>query len=838
MSKLKRLQEIKFLGFRKGLLSSSEPNASVEGLTRSLNLLNYTRPEKLQSRPSYRLKYTSPIGTDNSLRNEEFIFFDNYFDRKTEGAEITLYLTRATTVSEYTGFTLDTLQVYARPFYNGSFWVDSWKNLTKLHITTIKSFETVGALKYIKVNGNYGNLTQWKFVNYTANKKLPYAIIKSYNNGNDTMILLNNQYAEFSFNVGDVIVLMQDYIPIRTLQANAGASKQDVEFIRGTNKAIIGFGGYKDRRALVIEHIDSWLYFNTNPYILNQTEDENFRHTNRLVIDQIVTEYEVVKTDTLTDVGNLPAGTYSGISVLNFLGTELQINNEKQVTLQANSRVTFYPYLHLGFLSRRLQSVELFFNHDLLNHYKARTFEVSGNDKTNKNWITFATDYYQLSLSTAPASMNIHNENCATSPSNSNSVGSWLALDTVNYDGERKVTPTLGSDAGDYYVEALCQQVIETDSNTGYGINEGELFYPLDKLDKIPTGEYVISVKVMIFNSQSNNNNEVSLYAENDIGGVDLIRRWHLNHNTWQTETINFNFTKDYKYLTLSYNEIDVPPNDLYLRFADLRLIPRQNQELDSDTQFGEELYTRLGYIGDLVKDFGVSHVRQQQVFVSSAWINEKYRTTVFKNAINSDGSNMQTIIPAESALEIESVFGQNIIGIGSVPNSNLVVFTESTITILDAERGVSIERIVGSGLKSKLSLISIKGSLYYVSDNDIYKISPSSGYIPSPITAFTIRNDYNKILRKDLITACFDRYSAYRLSLDESETIEYKELIFVDEFGFSEMQREHHPILLRNGMFGFVWFAGNDFNIYSEPYNLEEVIGYADKYGDYRAGW
>ncbi len=290
MPKPRQMQELKFLGFKKGLMPSPSPNAGLDGLIRSKNLYNFLVPEKLTTRGSYYLKYETPIGTNSNLQDEEFIDFDNYFDRKSgEGVEVTLYLTRATVKSDYTDLTLRTIQVYARPYFNGSYWRDEWENLTELKITKIQSIQTVGTLKHVVVHGNYGNLAQWRVINYSKARTTPMAIIKSYNQGSYTYLLVNDQYIVDNWTADDNIVLMQDYVPIRTLQANAEAIMDEVEFVRGTNKIIIGFGGAdKDRRSLVVEHVNSWLYTDISPYTTDQVDDENFRHTNRLVIEQSV----------------------------------------------------------------------------------------------------------------------------------------------------------------------------------------------------------------------------------------------------------------------------------------------------------------------------------------------------------------------------------------------------------------------------------------------------------------------------------------------------------------------------------------------------------------------
>lgn len=839
MPKPRQIQELKFLGFKKGLMPSASPNTGLDGLIRSKNIYNYLIPEKLSTRAGYQLKYQTPIGSNPNLADEEFIDFDNYFDRKNdEGVEVTIYLTRATVTSQFTNLTLNTLQVYARPYFTGSYWRDEWKNLTELKITKIQAFPVISGLKYISVYGNYGNLAQFRLINYSKARTMPVAIIKSYDNGSYTNILVNDQQELDRWAVNDDIVIMCDYIPIKTLQANAEAIMDEVEFVRATNKIIIGFGGEKYRRALVIEHINQYLYVDLTQYKLNQTEDLSFRQTNRIVIEQCVIDYTLSSLSHVFGSGNLTAGEYSAILVLNQLGYELQKNYDYKLTVSSSQSVLFQPYIVLGLLSRRTKFLELYFNHDQLNHYLAYKFEVSGDDDKTKLWKTTLTKNIYLEQSLTPTSNEYFIEDCATSQANTNSAGSWLAnvYDFSTFNGD---APTVGNDAGEYYVEDYCD-FTELNYLTGEGMHVGSLSYPVGNLKSNLQGIFTITIKFMIIRTGATTVN-AEFRAWGDSGGNSFLQGLSGNQGVWITKTFDYDFgtVQTWKALSVTVLEqVSGEVSNYRLRIAELKIIKKQNIYLDGNSAYLEELSTRLGYVGDLVKDFGVSHVRNGFVYVTQAYINEKYRTTVFKNAINSDGANMQTIIPAENSYPIDSNFGQNIIGINSTVSSNLVVLTESTVNILDPDSGATVERLVGFGLKSKFSLVSIRGSLYYASDNDLIRLSPTTGYQPQQISAVALRKQYNEISLKNKIRACFDRYAIYRIRLEDTETIPYKELIYHEELGFNEAEREHHPVKFINGMFGFVWYVAGDNNIYSEPFNLEDIIGYADVYGDYRSGW
>lgn len=827
--KPRRLTELKFLGFTKGLMPSSEPNSGIDALIRSKNLINYIQPTKLTTRNNYYLKYETPIGSNPDIFQEQFIGFDNYFDKNgDEGIEITLYVTKGITKSNYTSLQLETTQVYARPYYTGSYWRDDWKNLTQVIISKVTVSDINEDEKYFKIAGNYGNLSQWRIINYTKNKFKPFAILKSINDGTDTKVLIQSYYDTPGFAVNDEVVLMPDYIPIETHRLNSQTITQEIEFVRATNKMIIGFGGKEGRRSLVVEKVKNYLNLNLSNFSLTQAQKDSFLITDRLVCEQCVTDYNYLSATFSFDNGDLPAGSYKVVSVTNYNGIELQVNNTQTVSIQANKKIKFSPFISLGYMSRRLKYFELFFNADLLNEKLTKSYEVTTDkDQTPKLWKSLKSEH--IFLDESAGIVELHTESCATSQANANSIGQWKQ----NNGSTMTLPASLGVDAGDYYVESEGNYIgVDPD-----GFYSGELIYPCNSLAQPLLGNksysftfnYLANCFSAEFFIRLKNNtviNIASFYGDNTW--LTLTKTIQLPDEDFTDAVIGLSYYQGgaaVPYCGVKIKSMSITiASQLYFGLADL---------------YGAELDTRLGYNGELVKDFGVSHVRNAVVFVSQAYIKERYPLLVFFNAINSDGANMQTIIPAINFLQIGDIFGKNIVGIGSAINTNLIVFTESSVNIVDPDSGTAIERSVGNGLATKRSLISIKGTIYYCGENDIMKISPQTGYQSIPVTSISLRKQYKNIKRKDLISACFDRFQTYRLTLSSSETdIDYRELVYADDYGFNELDRDHHPVLLINGMFGFVWFVAEDNNIYAEPFNIEEIIGYADVYGDYRSGW
>ena len=112
--------------------------------------------------------------------------------------------------------------------------------------------------------------------------------------------------------------------------------------------------------------------------------------------------------------------------------------------------------------------------------------------------------------------------------------------------------------------------------------------------------------------------------------------------------------------------------------------------------------------------------------------------------------------------------------------------------------------------------------------------ISAAEGYSAKPISERSVREIYNNLPNKYLLSACFDKYGTYHVSLGEEA--EYRELILTNR-GWINQDRTHYPQVFRNGLGGRVWFL-NEGDIYAMPYDEEEFVGFADVYGDYRSGW
>jgi hypothetical protein len=87
----------------------------------------------------------------------------------------------------------------------------------------------------------------------------------------------------------------------------------------------------------------------------------------------------------------------------------------------------------------------------------------------------------------------------------------------------------------------------------------------------------------------------------------------------------------------------------------------------------------------------------------------------------------------------------------------------------------------------------------------------------------------------KTYLVSCIDRFGTYRMIL---QPVDSAQELLLTEKGWLDQDREHHPVVIRNGFLGNVWFMDSIGNIYSIPQNIQEQIGYGDLYSSSYKEW
>ena len=120
-------------------------------------------------------------------------------------------------------------------------------------------------------------------------------------------------------------------------------------------------------------------------------------------------------------------------------------------------------------------------------------------------------------------------------------------------------------------------------------------------------------------------------------------------------------------------------------------------------------------------------------------------------------------------------------------------------------------------------------GYLFWASIDD-FVATDSSGNNAKAIDENSVRNFYKSCPDKTLLSACIDIYGSYHVCLGELS--EVRELLFTPR-GWYNQDREHNPVIMRNGYLNVVWFMDKLGNIFNQITDLKQIIGYGDSYGD-----
>ena len=160
-------------------MASNPVNPGTKFAKRLLNVYTHERPGALTLRPGYTPKYISP--SKDTIINSEVINFGVFFDRQADpaGQEIICEIQKARVkaLADFGGptvaNTIEGLQFWIRPYWDGVQWVDNWQWINETIITEIIAV-SVPTPSFIRVFGdhqfhgiNTDGLIGWTIYNIT-----------------------------------------------------------------------------------------------------------------------------------------------------------------------------------------------------------------------------------------------------------------------------------------------------------------------------------------------------------------------------------------------------------------------------------------------------------------------------------------------------------------------------------------------------------------------------------------------------------------------------------------------------------------------------------------------
>lgn len=821
-----------------GIEDNVDPLSNRKSVVSCTNLEPHVEPGKFLLREPYQLRYKKPTDPIYQRNNsEEFISFDNFYEKTArDQAEVTVLVSKAEINapiiggSRITGYKYNSVNIYIRPYWTGSYWKNAWLWLNEPIITKVTVAPDATYKNKIQVSGYFGNMLQWTLLNVTKDKTVPYAILRSAQNGSNTDLWLS--YWDPQFSVNDEIVLMRNYIPIKYLIQNYNVLREEIHFHRILSRMRIGFGGKEGRMALGIDYehktlrLSNYNFSATDPLM----DPLLFANANKVIIQPYI-QFNESNADfdiqiNYTPGGVLGAGTYYFRMTAVYDDVDEVMVVEKSITTTAYFTFLPLPIIRLGSLSRRLSQVKIYFSENGLDYYFYKAFQLTSNSDSidAREWILGGDGY--LSYNAVGSASNLHTELNAASGADANLLGSWFT--TQEHCSVSVVAAT------NFAIELL---------STGSNVTTIRVAYPINKLSEIlqPGRTYTIQLK---HKTTKTGTSIVGIYmANNTRTVVRSLADIGINSSSYTDYSVDITIPNDI-----------TQPGEYNLEFSlgGLGWIFSGNTYLiesfsitekdtvvirDPLTDLGAEMNSVLGYqpTFNLVRDWQNAIYLNGITYVAPAFIEKRYNTYVFGSQINGDGANMHDVIPAGgSVFPVDEYRGEIVTGMVVMHNLNIAVFTDGGLIVLDPDTGNTREVARGFGLKVKGSVMVFRGSIIYASDDDFIQISAATGYEAVPISTRSVRKIYNSLPDKLKLSACFDRFGTYHVALGEDA--EFRELILTDR-GWINQDRQHYPQVFRNGLGGRVWFLNNG-DIYAMPYSEEEFIGYADLYGDYKSGW
>ncbi len=836
------MPDTKVIGFT-GIKHNINPLADRNSLIRCTNMDIHSKPGILTTRPSYWLKYETPVDELNRITAVESISFDNFFEKESsdEGVEVTCEVQRGTVQSSITTYKFNGINIWIRPYWNGVYWEDKWQWLNETFITKIISIDST-YLNKIVVAGDYGNLTQWTIVNVTRNIALPVSIL-AYESGTNTTFY-TSLYSH-NWNVDDELVIMRNYFPLTNQAWMYDVTKQEISFHRLPSKIRIGFGGKKNRIALGIEyvkrtiHITDYSFTNTDPFLVGK---ESQTAKSNKIICQCYTQFNnnlEFDLNILSIVGDYAAGTYYFRMTAVLDGVNEVLVLSKSITTTTASKFFPVPKVRLGGMSRRLSSVKIYFSESGEDFYLFKEYPISIagiQNNPDKDWLLQDDGY--IIYQPEDVDTEIYTEVSSAHDPDDNAIGSWVEDWVWNTTNNFDLIVT-GS-TGVYY---LSISALKDNLSLLSAIILTEYFDAEIKNLR----EYSLTIKLK---ATKTGTVEISFIKKTDDGeGYYEFTPKKTFPVTTADQTFSFDLTspdlksfpnKDGLGIRVYFNAStsgSIMTGD-HLDFTEFTIKEKQTNYINSLPSGALDL-DEMGYTPslNLVRDWAAATVINGQTFVGAGYIDKRYPNIVFYSPVSGAGVNQYDVLPASKFHDSDKDThrGEIIIGLTSLLNLSLLILTENGAIVLDPSTGSTIEVARGYGLITKETLQKFRGIIYWCSLEDIVLVSAASGYNPQVISEDSVREYYNKIKNKTAVSSCIDAYGCYHISFESTETI--KELVFTDR-GWIDYARTHHPIVMRNGYLNLVWFMDSLGNIYSLPTNLTDDIGYADFYGKKYKEW
>lgn len=770
---------------------------------RLLNVHAHQKPGQILLRPGYELKYDVP--EDSRIGNSSVINFDMFYDRQTnlDGEEITVLLQKGT-VSSFDllaiGEKIDMLCFWARPYWNGTMWVDEWQWLNETIITKIKSVDSTYH-NVIEILNN--GIEEDALIGYTIYNKTKSSFARIITNKSvDSTTMRINHTLFSSWEIDDVIIISRAWIDLDSLNALYNIAYNDVVFHRINNDLRIGFGGYENRPGLMIGYRKSSLFISsidfsaTHPDLEEEGVLQKFGEINRLILEPHIldTTQTIYGISLTTETGTMPEGTY------HFKLTGVMDDYAEQVIAEANITVNsqdifIQPYIVLGKDNLRITKTNLYYSTDGITYYKIRednlrsfgstpqsTLIIDGNGRLNTE-----------SLSLEGSGEFHRNANAANITNEANTIGEWANIGYV-HPSIPSLFPTVG------YMHPVIGSVTPPNGthlllwqNPLSSSQWMAIRSPLITADrKLLTVSFKIIARYVTIRVSS-----TGIFPNPFNGGQDF--RDIVLEDVMDWQEISFDMYVEGS-LTFWVMQGNVGNQRIGI---DSLTVTNPNA---GDIQLGTEMRTAMGYTPtlNLVRGWDQALKLRGRIYYLNPFVEKRYENYILVSHIHSSGAFMWDIASFSNFREIERYDSNSAIGMKLLPTMEIMILKDRSFEIIadDGIAGIPREPILDVSCVSRDTVQDILGTIFVCGEEDIYMFSVSKGV--TPILKESIRDIYLAIEHKKDLFATRDKHNTYRIRIPDK--VNKTEFLFTEN-GPIEERKYHYADIYRIGKGGILHF-------------------------------
>ena len=232
---------------------STKRNPEINECAKCENLDLRDKKGDLVMSPKISTKYAAPTVLDNWSANT-YLGMDTFHVTKTTTRQEVLCQVQKGTVSKVTGSssTVASKNILAfciRPYWSGSAWVDAWKWLNRMYITSLTGKTAYVVTAYGITKAILDTEPHWIVYNVTQSK---YANVLAVDASHNITISRND------FTNGDTVIVLTNFIPFTYLEAMYSTTKDELCFHKVDGELRIGFGGYENRLGIAIKYLKGY----------------------------------------------------------------------------------------------------------------------------------------------------------------------------------------------------------------------------------------------------------------------------------------------------------------------------------------------------------------------------------------------------------------------------------------------------------------------------------------------------------------------------------------------------------------------------------------------------